>query len=89
MTILLYASPQTRRKRLYLRDKKDRDLSDPEIWIEGYDKMKKFLEDFSIPYIPINTENRDVEEVYKMVRKKVENYIEKEKNKDGTIESCR
>ena len=89
MTILLYASPQTRRKRLYLRDKNDRDLSDPEIWVEGYDKMKKFLEDFSIPYIPINTENRDVEEVYEMVRKKVENYIEKEKNKDGTIESCR
>ena len=51
--------------------------------------MKKFLEDFSIPYIPINTENRDIEEVYEIVRKKVEKYIEKEKNKDGTIESCR
>lgn len=89
MTILLYASPQTRKKRLYLRDKNDRDLSDPEIWVEGYDKMKKFLEDFSIPYIPINTENRDIEEVYEIVRKKVEKYIEKEKNKDGTIESCR
>ena len=89
MTILLYASPQTRRKRLYLRDKNDRDLSDPEIWVVGYDKMKKFLEDFNIPYIPINTENRNIEEVYEVVRRKVENYIEKEKDKNGTIESCR
>ena len=78
----LYSSRQ-------FKDKNDRDLSDPEIWVEGYDKMKKFLEDFSIPYIPINTENRDIEEVYEIVRKKVEKYIEKEKNKDGTIESCR
>lgn len=51
--------------------------------------MKKFLEDFNIPYIPINTENRNIEEVYEVVRRKVENYIEKEKDKNGTIEPCR
>lgn len=89
MTILLYASPQTRRKRLYLRDKNDRDLSDPEIWVEGYDKMKKFLEDFNIPYIPINTENKNIDEVYEVVQKKVQDYIEKEKKENGVIESSR
>lgn len=51
--------------------------------------MKKFLDDFSIPYIPINTENRDIEEVYEVVRKKVEKYIGKEKDENGIIESCR
>lgn len=89
ITILLYASPQTRRKRLYLRDKNDRDLSDPEIWVEGYDKMKKFLEDFNIPYIPINTENKNIDEVYEVVQKKVKDFIEKEKKENGVIESSR
>ena len=89
MTILLYASPQTRRERLYLRDRNDKDLSDPEIWVVGYDKMKKFLEDFNVPYTPINTEDRNIEEVYEIVRKKVENFIEKEKKGNGTIESSR
>lgn len=89
MTILLYASPQTRRQRLYLRDKNDRDLSDPEIWVEGYSKMKKFLEDFNIPYIPINTENRSVEQVYELVRKKVEKCIKKEEKEYGIVEPSR
>lgn len=89
MTILLYASPETRKKRLYLRDKNDRDLTDPEIWVEGYDKMKDFLEKFNIPYVPINTENRSIEEVYEVVHRKVEKYIEKENEKHGIIESGR
>lgn len=79
ITILLYASPQTRRKRLHLRNKNDRDLSDPEILVEGYEKMKKFLADFKIPYIYIDTENRNSDEVYEEVRKKITIYIEKEK----------
>lgn len=89
MTILLYASPQTRRKRLFLRDKNDRDLSDPEIWVGGYDKMKDFLEKFHIPYIPINTENRTIEEVYETVHKKIKKYIEKENEINGIVESSR
>ena len=89
ITILLYASPQTRRKRVYLRDKNDRDLSDSEIWVEGYDKMKKFLDDFDLPYIPINTENRNIEEVYEIVSKKIKKYLEKERVEDGIIEPGR
>lgn len=89
MTILLWATPKTRRERMFLRDNKDRDLSDPEIWVNGYDKMKEFLDKFEIPYIPINTEGRDENEVYKIIKEKIEQYIEKEKEDNGIIEPSR
>lgn len=89
MTILLYASTKTRQERLALRDNKDRDLFDPEILVEGYEKMKNFLEEFNIPYIPINTENKTLEDVYRTVYQEVEKYMKKEKQEHGVIESSR
>lgn len=77
LTILLYASPETRKDRLFVRNMKDRDILDPEINVEGYDKMKEFLEKFKIPYVQINTENKNIDEVYEMVRKYIKKYIEK------------
>ena len=81
LTIVLYASTQTRIKRIYDRDPQDYDLDDYEIKIDGYNKMKSFLEEFDIPYILINTENKSIEEVFEEVDKEV---IKKLKEVKGT-----
>lgn len=67
ITILLYASPQTRFKRLYDRDPNDYDLTDTEKHVWGYDKMIKFVRDFSIPYIVVDTEGKDINQVFQEV----------------------
>lgn len=85
ITILLYASLETRKHRLCLRNKNDRDIYDSEIMVEGYDKMKQFLEKFEIPYIQIDTDDKSEEEVYQLIIEK----ISKKGNKDGIIKSCR
>ena len=75
VTIVLYASPETRMKRIYARDSKDYDLRDPEKKVDGYDKMIGFLDEMEIPYVVVNTENKSVDEVFeevdKIVNKKV------------------
>lgn len=63
LTVLLYASPNTRLERLYLRDPYDRDITDPEKQVDGYDKMIKFVEDFNIPYIFVNTESKKIDAI--------------------------
>ena len=75
VTIVLYASPETRMKRIYARDSKDYDLSDPEKKVDGYDKMIDFLDEMDIPYVMVDTEDKSIEEVFeevdKIVNKKV------------------
>ena len=77
MTILLFANPETRVKRMKLRNPNDNDIMDPEKMVLGYDKMKVFLDEFKISYIPINTENENenkvYEKVYKLVMEKIKN----------------
>lgn len=77
MTILLFANPETRVKRMKLRNPNDNDIMDPEKMVLGYDKMKVFLDEFKISYIPINTENENenkvYEKVYKLVTEKIKN----------------
>lgn len=85
ITILLCASLQTRKNRLYQRDKNDRDIKDSEIMVEGYDKMKKFLEEFRIPYIQIDTDGKNEDEVYRIVLKNI-NFIIKGGINHGNIE---
>lgn len=72
ITILLYASVETRLKRLYQRNKNDFDLSDTEKHVLGYDKMIDFLEKFEITYVLVNTENKNQDEVYLEVCKIVD-----------------
>ncbi len=71
LTIVLYASVETRMKRIRDRDSKDFDLVDPEKKVDGYDKMLAFLNEFEIPYVLINTENKSIEEVFEEVDKVV------------------
>jgi len=79
ITILLYASPETRIRRISLRNKNDSDLTDPEKHVLGYDKMIAFLEEFKIPYVVVDTENKDINGVFEEVSKIVSGLIEKEK----------
>lgn len=67
LTILLYATTNTRMERLRKRDKDDRDLNDPDKKDDGYDKMVYFLEKYNLPYVVIDTENRTLEDVKKIV----------------------
>ncbi len=64
LTIVLYASIETRNNRLKRRDALDRDISDPEKQVLGSDKMINFLENFHIPYVLINTEGKIKEDVF-------------------------
>lgn len=63
ISIVLYASPETRMQRLYKRNPNDRDIFDPEKKVNGYGKMVNFLEEFSVPYIIVDTENKSIEQV--------------------------
>lgn len=64
LTILLYASVNTRLKRLFERSPNDPDLIDPEKLVDGYDKMMFFLKKFNIPYVVVDTENKSIDDVY-------------------------
>ena len=67
LTILLYASQQTRMERLAKRNKNDPDLNDPEKKDDGYIKMVDFLKRFNLPHVIINTENMTLDEVKEVV----------------------
>lgn len=64
LTIVLYASVNTRNNRLKSRNFLDKDIIDPEKQVLGSDKMINFLEKFNIPYVIINTEGKNKEEVF-------------------------
>ena len=81
ITIVLYASWEVRRERIRNRDKNDPDLTDEEKMVDGYDKMCKFMDDFSIPYCIINTENKDIDTIVDEVSEVINNYCNKEKVK--------
>lgn len=81
LSIILYASPKTRLKRIYARNKDDYDLSDKEKHIEGYDKMLTFVNEFQIPYVVINTENKDINEVYQEVVDIIKDMQKRKQNK--------
>ena len=73
MTVILYASPEIRMKRIYQRNKNDKDLQNEKIKISQYNKMIKTTK---IPYIVINTEEREIEEIVKEIEEII---INKEK----------
>ena len=76
LTILLYATTETRMERLRKRNPNDPDLTDPDKKDDGYDKMLYFVEKFNQPYIVINTENKDLEEVKDIVDGIMNGFIE-------------
>lgn len=78
ITFLVKASPSVRKERIKKRDHNDPDLLDNDKFLYGYDKMEYFLDRFEIPYIVINTEYKNEDEVCNDV-KNVMNKIYKKK----------
>lgn len=67
LTILLYATPKTRMERLQKRNEDDPDLSDPDKMDDGYNKMIYFVEKFNLPCIVIDTDDKSLDEVKRIV----------------------
>ena len=63
LTILLYASPSVRRKRVESRDPHDPDLEKDNMWIDGYDKMLSYLNKYEYKYILVDTDDLELKEV--------------------------
>lgn len=63
ITFLLYASPEVRYQRIYGRNKNDIDLNSNEALNDGYFQMIEFAKKYNIPYIGINTEKYNMEQV--------------------------
>ena len=71
MSVILYASPEVRLSRIYNRNKNDKDLNDQNIKTDEYRKMVKFAEKFGMPYIIIDTEEKDVQKIVEEIEKKI------------------
>lgn len=61
LTILLYANTEERIKRIKKRDINDEDLKSNETFVNGYAKMREYLEKFKLPYLLIDTTNLDLD----------------------------
>lgn len=75
LTILLHASPETRRERLMHRDLNDGDLYDETVFDDGDEKMIYFLNKYKFPYVYLETENKSIEEVCKEIDKIFDNVM--------------
>jgi dTMP kinase len=72
ITIVLYATVNTRIERLKKRNPEDKDIFDPEKRVDGYEKMLSFLDKSLIPHVIINTENKTISDVFAEVSKIIE-----------------
>lgn len=67
ITIVLTASVENRLKRICKRNAKDPDLKNKSINVWGYDKMLSFLERYNFKYVVIDTDNKNIEQVFNEV----------------------
>lgn len=72
VSIILYASPEVRLKRIYDRNRDDKDLRDINIRTDEYKKMIKFAEKFNMPYFIIDTEEKSISDIVSEIEKKVD-----------------
>ena len=82
LTILLYATPKTRMNRIKIRNPNDKDIFDSEKQVDGYDKMLNFINQFSIPYLMVNTEKKTVNQVVDEILIKIDEIRENQKDED-------
>ena len=71
LTIYLHGSSKVRYERLKSRNINDVDLFDETVFLDGYDKCIKFMDEFKFNYKVINTDNLSKE----MVSFEVDNII--------------
>lgn len=63
LTIILYASPKVRMKRISSRNPNDSDLKNENMMKNGYDKLLKFVKKYNYNYTLVNTDNLSIQEV--------------------------
>lgn len=79
LTIILYASQESRIRHLKSRNKNDKDLLDEKKLSFGYDKMLDFSIKYNIPYIIINSDNYDdLKELIKYIVEIIKSYENKD-----------
>ena len=71
LTVILYAKPETILKRLKKRDINDSDISKVNKSEKAYERMIYCCEIFKLPYIVIDTSNKEVDEVVDIIIKKI------------------
>lgn len=63
LIIVLYASPEERKKRIYSRNANDSDLLSATALYDGYPLMLDFAKDNDLPFVVIDTEKYSLEQV--------------------------
>ena len=71
LTILLYASPEIRMKRISKRNPNDPDLYKENMKVYGYDKLINFLEKYKYNYVIIDTEELSIQEVVEKCKEQI------------------
>lgn len=62
ITVLIYASPETRLKRIYGRNPEDTDINEVNLYPEAYNKMKCFLEKHKMEYFIVDNSDLTLDE---------------------------
>lgn len=76
LTIILYASPEVRMKRIANRNPNDLDLHNENIMKNGYDKLLDFVKKYEYNYEIVDTDNLSIEEVKNRCKEVIQQHIE-------------
>ena len=68
LTIVLYGDVETRIKRIKNRNINDEDLKNSVTMNFGYDKMLKFADDIKLPYVLVDTNDKNIQEVFEICK---------------------
>lgn len=85
LTIILYADVSTRIERIKNRNINDGDLENEITLKDGYEKMVNYAEELNIPYILIDTNNMDLDEVLNTCSDIIEKIIQIDKSQIYSI----
>lgn len=82
LTILLLASPQTRRKRIRSRNPNDPDLKKQRMFKEDYSIILDFLEKYGYNYVAVDTEQLSIEDMVLQCKRIIDGFM-RERVKNG------
>lgn len=88
LTFILYATPETRKHRISLRDDKE-DLNSEEALSDGYREMLEFAKKYNIPYVGIDTEKYNLSEIIDICESIIEAFKNaNEEEREQIIKDC-
>lgn len=77
LTIILYASPEVRMKRIANRNPNDPDLKNQNMMKNGYDKLLEFVKKYKYNYAVVDTDNLSIDDVINNCNNIIMNFKEK------------